>query len=132
LKALISWQEDFFLARSNSLRPLFQWQLAESISVHPSTLGRTIRNKYLQCKQGTFPLSYFFSKKVGNQADAPSEMEIKIKITQIITNENKRLPLSDEKLRKNLHAFGIDISRRTVAKYRSELGFSPSYLRKAK
>lgn len=130
LFALVSWHKDFFLARSNILRPLFQWQLAESISVHPSTLSRAIRNKYLQCKQGTFPLSYFFSKKVGSQADAPSEMEIKVKLAQLISDENPTSPLSDEKLRIALQAFGIDISRRTVAKYRSELGLNGSHLRK--
>lgn len=129
LLALVAWQKEFFLSQSTFIRPLYQWQIAERIRVHPSTLSRTIRNKYLQCQQGTFPLSFFFSNHMGC-TPAVSEMEIKAKLAQLISKEDPRIPFSDEKLRKDLEAQGIRIARRTVAKYRNDLGFLSSYVRK--
>lgn len=132
LLALVSWQKDFFLSQSTIIRPLYQWQIAERIRVHPSTLSRTIRNKYLQCQQGTFPLSFFFSNKIGCTPEDFSEMEIKARLAQLISKEDPRIPFSDEKLRKDLEGQGISIARRTVTKYRNDLGFLSSYLRKPK
>ena len=81
--------------------------LAEQLGVHPSTVSRTARGKYLQCRQGTYPLRYFFSRAVSDQG--PSQQAVKRKL------------LEDQ---------GIRLARRTVAKYRMELGLGSSTARK--
>lgn len=90
------------------------------VDMHVSTVSRAIKNKYVQCDYGLFPLSYFFSKTIGEGEDTPDD--VKENLRKIIEQENKKKPLSDQKIANMLVEKGFQISRRTVAKYRSELG----------
>lgn len=129
LLAIAAWQNDYFSC-DGSLRPMTQYDIASQINIHPSTVSRAIRNKYLQCQQGLFPVSHFFFRKVGQGPEAPSEFMIKQHISQFICQEDKAAPFSDYMLTTLLQNNDIQVSRRTVAKYRSELGFRSSYQRK--
>jgi RNA polymerase sigma-54 factor len=92
--------------------------LARELGVHPSTVSRCLREKYLQCRQGTFPMRYFFPLPSGGT----SRQAVQMKLAELIRGEDSAHPLSDEKLCAMLVAQGVEISRRTVAKYRTELG----------
>ena len=102
--------------------------LAEALSVHPSTISRATRGKFLQCRQGTYPLRYFFSRAVGDLGS--SQQAIKHKLLELVKEEDPKRPLSDQKLCQLLEAQGIQVARRTVAKYRIELGIRSSTARK--
>ena len=94
------------------------------MGVHESTVSRAVRNKYLQCCWGVFPLSYFFQKGMSVQADAEgmAVSQIKQRIRQIIEGEDKSKPYSDQKISEILEEKETVISRRTVAKYREGMG----------
>lgn len=126
--AVLDTQRSFFADQSNDLAPMKLSSLAEQIGVHPSTVSRALRGKYLQCRQGTFPLRYFFSHAVGQ--DGLSEQAIKIRIAKLVKAESPQKPLSDQKLCALLEQEGIQIARRTVTKYRIGLGFGSSTARK--
>ena len=98
--------------------------LAEQLHLHPSTISRATREKYLQCRQGTYPLRYFFSRALGEQG--PSQQTVKLRLLELIRQEDPRHPLSDQKLAELLGQQGIRIARRTVAKYRTELHLGPA------
>ena len=102
--------------------------LAEALGVHPSTISRATRGKFLQCRQGTYPLRYFFSHAVGLQG--PSQQAVKQKLLLLVKGEDPNHPLSDQKLCELLSEDGIQVARRTVAKYRLELGIGSSTARK--
>ncbi len=122
---LLREQEDFFFHGKTHLRPLTQQQLADEIEVHVSTISRAITNKWLSCSEGLFPLKYFFacgSKKI-KKTEHLSRSAIKEHIKNLIIGENLKTPYSDEELRRILLSKEIEISRRTVAKYREELGY---------
>ena len=86
------------------------------------------REKYLQCRQGTYPLRYFFSRALGEQG--PSQQTVKLRLLELIRQEDPRHPLSDQKLAELLGQQGIQIARRTVAKYRTELRLGSAAARK--
>lgn len=111
-------QKDFFSGKSRELAPMSMKELAQKLEIHPSTVSRCLRGKYLQCRQGTFPMRYFFPLCCGGI----SRQAIQVKLAELIRSENAACPLSDEKLCERLRAQGVDVSRRTVAKYRAELG----------
>lgn len=127
LTALVQAQEDFFSGRSEAPGPLLRRELADQLEVHPSTVTRTLGHKYIQCKQGLFPTSYFFSRKTGG---SHSEQELKAKIARLIQNEDPHHPLSDQDIAVILQSHGINLARRTVAKYRQAMKLSPSYQRR--
>ena len=107
--------------------------LAERLHLHPSTVSRATREKYLQCRQGTYPLRYFFSRALGEQG--PSQQTVKLRLLELIRQEcideeDKRKPLTDETLMDILNAKGYRIARRTVAKYRTELRLGSAAVRK--
>ena len=93
-----------------------------------ATVSRTARGKYLQCRQGTYPLRYFFSRSVGLQG--PSQQAVKRKLLELVKAEDPKHPLSDQKLLELLAEQDIHLARRTVAKYRMELGLGSSTARK--
>ena len=103
--------------------------LAETLGLHPSTVSRAIRGKYLQCRQGTYPLRYFFSRSVGGGS---SRQAVKQKLLDLVREEDPAHPLSDQALCERLSSEGIVVARRTVAKYRMELGIGASTARKHK
>jgi len=127
-EAILEAQRPFFAGETAELAPMKLTSLAEQLGVHPSTISRTARGKYLQCRQGTYPLRYFFSRAVGDQG--PSQQAVKRKLLELVKAEDPRHPLSDQKLADLLTGQGIRLARRTVAKYRIELGVGSSAARK--
>ena len=111
--------------------------IAEELGIHESTVSRAVRNKYLQCSQGIYPLSYFFSTSLTSQkAEESAEGEkisakaAKAALKKLIGEEDKKKPLSDRQLAEKLEETGISISRRTVAKYREEMEIGEASRRK--
>jgi RNA polymerase sigma-54 factor len=128
---LIELQRDFFDSGPDSLASMTLADISESINVHVSTISRTFKGKYLQCSWGLFPFGFFFSPGIGKtESSTVSSQMVKAKIRNLIENEDRKRPKSDEDIGQFLKRNGIDISRRTVAKYRDELGILSSRLRK--
>lgn len=126
--AVLEAQLPFFKGETTTLVPMNLSTLAERLDVHPSTVSRATHGKFLQCKQGTFPLRFFFSRSVGQQG--PSQQAVKQKLAMLVKNEDPKHPLSDQKLCALLSEDGVELARRTVAKYRLELGIGSSTARK--
>lgn len=105
---------------------------ATELGVAESTISRAANNKYLACPRGLFALRYFFSQavSVGENQEGTSQNAVKAMLTQLIDSENKAKPYSDETLTKLLKQQGIDIARRTVAKYRESLHIPPAHQRR--
>ena len=127
-EAILEAQRPFFAGETAELAPMKLTSLAEQLGVHPSTISRTARGKYLQCRQGTYPLRYFFSRAIGDQG--PSQQAVKRKLLELVKSEDPKHPLSDQKLLELLAEQNIHLARRTVAKYRMELGLGSSTARK--
>lgn len=131
IKEIVEAQKDFFLGVSSELAPLSQHELAQRLSLNESTLSRTVHGKYIQCSRGVYPLRAFFSRAAfssGSESLSPSFIAAKIR--QITENEDPAHPLSDQKIVDIMKSDGIDIARRTVAKYRAELNIPPALERK--
>ena len=114
-------QQAFFRDGPRALRPMYMTEAAQALDVHLSTVSRAVKDKYLQCRQGVFPLNYFFSAPAPDGSDV-SRRAVLLQLRELIDGEDKAHPLSDEKLRCLLEQKGCVLSRRTVAKYREELG----------
>lgn len=128
---ILKAQLAFFERGVAELRPLTMTQIADVVGVHETTVSRAIANKYLKTPHGVFAFKYFFTP--GYQAESGasvSNTSVKEMIADLVSGENKGEPLSDQELVKKLQAKGITIARRTVAKYREELGILPSNLRR--
>lgn len=115
---VVERQDAFFRLGAKGLLPLTMKEAAQALELHESTVSRAVKDKYLQCDRGVYPLSYFFSRPVGGEA--ASAQAVKESLRALIQKENS--PLSDQKLCQALARQGYLISRRTVAKYREELG----------
>jgi RNA polymerase sigma-54 factor len=130
-EAIVELQRDFFEHGISYLRPLTLKDIAEKIEMHESTVSRVTSNKYAQTPRGVFELKYFFSSgfnaSFGTQESAKA---VKSRIKEMIDGEDKAKPLSDQKITDMLCQQGIDISRRTVQKYREELNIAASSKRK--
>ena len=123
LEAIVHLQEDFFRWGGNVLHPMSLRDVAEQVNLHESTVSRAIRQKYLQCRFGLYPVSYFFRGQVKTrQGQAVTPEQVKSRIQALVAGEDKKKPLSDQKMMEILEQEGITISRRTVAKYREEMG----------
>ncbi len=130
-KEIVKRQHEFMEKGSSCLKPLTMVQVAEVVGVHETTVSRAVSGKYMQTPHGIFEMKYFFTS--GLQTDggeAMSNTSVKEMIDEIFKKENQTKPLSDQEVVKMLQAKGIQIARRTVAKYRAELGILPSNLRK--
>ncbi|WP_335871620.1 RNA polymerase factor sigma-54 [Bacillus sp. 2205SS5-2] len=127
---IVHHQRAFLTDGPSALNPLSQKQIAEDIGVHESTVSRLVRGKYIQTPFGTFELNFFFSTRIGDEQSDVSVRKVKELVQTIVTEENKLKPLSDEKICQTLSEKGILISRRTVAKYRDQLGIPSSTKRK--
>lgn len=127
-EAILAAQPRFFDGTSSHLAPMSISGLAEELALHPSTISRAIRGKYLQCRQGIFPLRYFFSRKIDHQGH--SQQAVQQMIAALIRDEDSAHPLSDQRLCQLLEEQGIHLARRTVAKYREELGIGSSTVRR--
>lgn len=126
-QVIVRRQEGFFRPGGH-LSPLRLADVAQELSIHESTVSRAIREKYLQCSRGVYPLNFFFSREGGSEGT--SVHQIKDRLHQLIDQEDKQHPLSDQKLCERLEAEGFLLSRRTVAKYRDELGIPSASGRK--
>ncbi|MBQ9329577.1 MAG: RNA polymerase factor sigma-54 [Oscillibacter sp.] len=127
-QAVLDAQRPFFSGESDTLSPMGLAALARSLDLHPSTVSRAVRGKYLQCRRGTYPLRYFFSRPVGSQG--ASRQAVKLKLLALVKEEDPRHPLSDQQLCALLSQDGTEVARRTVTKYRLELGIASSTARK--
>lgn len=114
-------QKNFFLKGPDHLKPLKQSDLGSQLNLNNSTISRAIHDKYLQCFWGVFPLKYFFSKAAATNQVELTNIHLKQKIKQLIDREDKKHPLSDQKIADLLALEEINIARRTIAKYRTEL-----------
>jgi len=131
IDVILDEQRDFFDFGPEALKPLPMTQVAEQLGVHVATVSRAVADKYIQTPRGIVPLRGFFTG--GLQTDTGEEMSydaVKAALREIIDNEDKSKPLSDEALVKELKARGIEIARRTVAKYRDQLSIPTARLRK--
>ena len=132
MRAIIQLQRQFFLDGDEaSLRPMILKDVAEKTGLDPSTISRVSNSKYAQTRWGTFPLRHFFSDGyVTNSGEELSTRQIKATLRDIIDSEGKAHPLSDDVLKEILAEKGFPIARRTVAKYREQLGIPIARLRK--
>ncbi|MDF2473972.1 MAG: rpoN [Anaerocolumna sp.] len=130
-KAVVDIQDAFFYG-GRSLKPMRLIDVAEIIGIHESTVSRAVKGKYLQCTWGVFPMNYFFSKGI-ETTEENSMMAaegVKEEIVRLVEEEDKKNPLSDQKIADILNKKGLKISRRTVAKYRNILGIKDAGGRK--
>lgn len=132
MQAILDRQRDFFLTGDESrLRPMILRDVAEQTGYDISTISRATSNKYVQTPFGIYPLKFFFSESMQNDSGEEfSSREIKKILQESIDNEDKRAPLTDDKLCELLKEKGYAIARRTVAKYREQLGLPVARLRK--
>lgn len=128
--AIAAFQEDYFKGREANLKPLTLKQVADKAEVHESTVSRAVRGKFIQTPRGTFELKSFFKRGYNCGEEEISVDGVKQYIRSLIENEDSRHPLSDKKLADKLSGKGLNVARRTVAKYREELGFLSSSKRK--
>ena len=131
INVVLAAQREYFDHGPQHLKPLPMTQVADQLGIHVATVSRAVNQKYLQTPRGIVPLRMFFSG--GTQTEAGEGMSwaaIQAKLKQIIGEEDKTKPLSDDALVEKLKAHGIDIARRTVAKYRSQLNILPARQRK--
>lgn len=133
MKAIIDWQRPFFQDGDEAeLKPMILKDIAERTGLDISTVSRVSNVKYAQTRWGTFPLRFFFSDAYTTEdGEEHSTRKIKLALKEIIENEDKHKPLSDEALTALMKQKGFPIARRTVAKYREQLGFAVARLRKA-
>lgn len=130
-ESIVKFQRDFFDKGINFLKPLILRDVAEDISMHESTISRVTTNKYVHTPQGIFELKFFFNSGINRtDGDEIASESVKNKIKEIIDSEEPKHPHSDQKIVELLRDQGIDIARRTVAKYREQLGILSSSKRK--
>jgi RNA polymerase sigma-54 factor len=129
--SLINFQRDFLDHGIEYLRPLVLRDVANDIGMHESTVSRVVTNKYMHTPQGVFEMKYFFHSGIASSyGEAVSSVTIKQRIRKIIEAEDGRKPLSDSKIVSMLQKEGLDLARRTIAKYREELKIPTSNQRK--
>lgn len=130
-ESILKYQRAFFDLGASGLRPLVLQEVADDIGVHMSTVSRVTSNKYVHTPHGLFELKYFFSAGVRQQDGEDMAAEaIKSKIRELVQDENKKKPFSDQAIANFLKEAGVSVARRTVAKYREAMGILPSSKRK--
>lgn len=130
-ESIIKFQEEFFEKGIAHLKPLILRDVAEDIGMHESTISRVTTNKYVHTPQGIFELKFFFNSGISRtNGDDLASQAVKSKIKKIIAAEDPKKPYSDQKIVELLKESSIDIARRTVAKYREQLGILSSSKRK--
>ncbi len=130
-REIVKRQRDFFEHGVSHLRPMTMLQVAEVVGVHETTVSRAVSGKFMATPQGLVDMKFFFTSGVATSSgESMSNKSVKTVLAEMIAGENKGQPLSDEELVAKLKEKGIMIARRTVAKYRAELGVLPSHLRR--
>jgi RNA polymerase sigma-54 factor len=131
--AILGRQQDFLEKGIDQLKPMMIKEVAEEIGVHPSTVSRAVANKYAHTPQGVFELRYFFSESVnGPEGGATSLLILKRRVKKLIEDEDPTRPLTDEQITRILQSQGIQVTRRTVAKYREDMRIPSTHQRRVK
>jgi RNA polymerase sigma-54 factor len=131
MNLIVEKQKDFFEYGEKHLKPMIYKDIAEPLNLDISTISRVVNGKYVQSPVGIHELKYFFSEGLETESgEAISNKNVKIRIKEIIENEDKSNPYSDDEIAKILNQEGIKIARRTVAKYREQLGIPVAKLRR--
>ncbi len=130
-ECIVKRQKEFFELGVKHLKPMILKDIAEDIEMHESTISRVTNNKYMHTPRGIFELKYFFNSSVSTaDGDSVASESVKKMIEELIKGEDPKKPLSDQIIVEMLDEKGIQLARRTVAKYREQLGISPSNRRK--
>src|ERR1051325_7216885 len=131
--SIVARQQDFLEKGIDQLKPMMIKEVAEEIGVHPSTVSRAVANKYAHTPQGVFELRYFFSESVnGPQGGNTSLLILKRRVKKLIEEEDSSRPLTDEQITRILQSQGIQVTRRTVAKYREDMRIPSTHQRRVK
>ena len=131
--AIVTRQQDFLEKGIDQLKPMMIKEVAEEIGVHPSTVSRAVASKYAHTPQGVFELRYFFSESVnGPQGGNTSLLILKRRVKKLIEEEDSSRPLTDEQITRILQSQGIQVTRRTVAKYREDMRIPSTHQRRVK
>ena len=130
---IVARQQDFLERGIDQLKPMMIKEVAEEIGVHPSTVSRAVANKYAHTAQGVFELRYFFSESVnGPEGSGTSLLILKRRVKRLIEEEDPAKPLTDDQITKILQSQGIQVTRRTVAKYREDMKIPSTHQRRVK
>ena len=130
-ESIVKHQMDFFEKGPGFIKPMILRDIANDIGMHESTVSRVTTNKYVHTPRGIFELKYFFNSGISmTDGDSLASESVKLKIKNLVTDEDEKNPLSDQKIVELLKKDGIQIARRTVAKYRDMLRILPSSKRK--
>ena len=130
---IVARQQDFLEKGIDQLKPMMIKEVAEEIGVHPSTVSRAVASKYAHTPQGVFELRYFFSESVqGPEGGNTSLLILKRRVKKLIDEEDPSRPLTDEQLTRILQSQGIQVTRRTVAKYREDMRIPSTHQRRVR
>ena len=130
---IVARQQDFLEHGIDQLKPMMIKEVAEEIGVHPSTVSRAVSSKYAHTPQGVFELRYFFSESVqGPEGGGTSLLILKRRVKKLIEEEDPSRPLTDEQITRILQSQGIQVTRRTVAKYREDMRIPSTHQRRVK
>jgi len=131
--SIVARQQDFLEKGIDQLKPMMIKEVAEEIGVHPSTVSRAVASKYAHTPQGVFELRYFFSESVqGPEGGGTSLLILKRRVKKLIEEEDPSRPLTDEQITRILQSQGIQVTRRTVAKYREDMRIPSTHQRRVK
>jgi RNA polymerase sigma-54 factor len=131
-QAIVERQKNFFTHGAIAMKPLVLREIADELGLHESTISRVTTAKYMATPFGTFELKYFFGSSLNTEAGGnASSTAVRALIKQIVAAEDPAKPLSDSQISQMLEEQGIQVARRTVAKYRDALKIAPTQLRKA-
>ncbi len=131
--SIVARQQEFLEQGIDHLKPMMIKEVAEEIGVHPSTVSRAVANKYAHTPQGVFELRYFFSESVqGPEGGNTSLLILKRRVKKLIEEEDPARPLTDEQITRILQSQGIQVTRRTVAKYREDMRIPSTHQRRVK
>ena len=132
MQAIVDYQRDYFIDGDESnLKPMVLKDIAEKTGFDISTISRVVNSKYIETHFGIYSLKYFFSEGLENQeGEEVSTRELKKALQECVDNENKRKPFTDDELVEQMTDKGYKVARRTIAKYRDQLGIPKARLRK--
>jgi RNA polymerase sigma-54 factor len=131
--SIVRRQLEFLELGIDQLKPMMIKEVAEEIGVHPSTVSRAVANKYAHTPQGVFELRYFFSEAVqGPSGSITPLLIVKRRVKKMIEEEDESNPLTDEQITARLQSEGIQVTRRTVAKYREDMKIPSTHQRRTR
>ncbi len=130
-KSIVKFQKEFFDQGLLALKPLVLKDVADDIEMHESTISRVTTNKFMHTPRGIYELKFFFNSGIHQlEGGGVASEAVKLMVKKIVSEENPKSPFSDQEIADHLKGLNVDIARRTVAKYRENLGIAPSSRRK--